>query len=106
MNGFKTVGQILEGHFNKALDKVGWLPDDTKRLSELRFAYCQWCHVTPTPQSKASSDLQLPSASGVCKQPDVVVGPGLRERKYCKSSGCNMEAYTKVISAKCPIGRW
>jgi hypothetical protein len=82
------VGQIIEGHFNKMLDKVGMLPDDTKKLSEIRFADCLLCEFTPHPTDKNTN------------------GPGLRDKKYCNSCGCDMEAKTKVIEAKCPIGRW
>ncbi len=89
------VGQIIEGHFNKMLDKVGMLPDDTKKLSEIRFADCLLCDLTPIP-----SEAHLP------KPMHKQVGPGLRDKKYCNSCGCDMEAKTKVIEAKCPIGRW
>lgn len=86
------VGQIIEGHFNKMLDKAGLLPDDTKKLSELRFADCLLCAHTPRPDNQNEN------------------GPGLVNNKYCDKSkggcGCDMEAKTKVLEAKCPIGRW
>lgn len=85
---FKIVGQIIEGHFNKHLDKVGLLPSDTKSLSELRFADCLLCEHLPHPKKPGEN------------------GPGLRDKKYCKDCGCDMEAKTKVIDAKCQIGRW
>ena len=88
MSDFKQIGQIIEGHFNKYLDKAGMLPDDTKKLGELRFADCLLCASLPHPQKKNEN------------------GPGLRDDKYCNSCGCDMEAKTKVITAKCPIGRW
>lgn len=88
MSSFKTIAQILEGHANKALGKVGLLPEDTLKLSEIRFAHCLFCHLTPRPA------------------PGVGNGPGMREEKYCNACGCDMEAKTKVIDAKCPIERW
>jgi hypothetical protein len=88
MSDFKQIGQIIEGHFNKAISKVGMLKEDTEKLSNLRMADCLLCDVTPRPDNKNA------------------VGPGLREQKYCKNCGCDMEAKTKVIDAKCPIGRW
>lgn len=88
MSDFKTIGQIIEGHFNKYLDKAGMLPQDTKHLSELRFADCLLCNALPHPKDKNQN------------------GPGLRDGKYCNSCGCDMQAKTKVITAKCPIGRW
>lgn len=87
-DNIKTVGQIIEGHFNKMLDKVGMLPDDTKKRGEIRFADCLLCEFTPVPGNQNTN------------------GPGLRDKKYCKSCGCDMEAKTKVLEAKCPIGRW
>lgn len=94
MSEIKQIGQIIEGHFNKALDKVGMLPDDTKQLSELRFTDCLICHLTPAPQPNVG----LITTGGN--------GPGLRNEKYCKACGCDMLAKTKVITATCPIGRW
>ena len=88
MSAAKQIGHIIEGHFNKYLDKVGALPDDTKKLSELRFADCLLCAHTAHPTNKNTN------------------GPGLRDEKYCNSCGCDMTAKTKVITAKCPIGRW
>lgn len=88
MSDFKTIGQIIEGHFNKHLDKVGLLSSDTKKLSELRFADCLLCDALPHTTKKGEN------------------GPGLRDKKYCNACGCDMEAKTKVIDAKCPIGRW
>ncbi|MFN5170002.1 MAG: hypothetical protein ACK5DD_10265 [Cyclobacteriaceae bacterium] len=85
---FKTVGQIMEGHFKKTIDKVGLLPEETKKLSEIRFAACTTCDTTPHPT--------VPSQNG----------PGLRDNQYCRACGCDMQAKTKVIEAKCPIGRW
>ena len=86
------IGQIIEGHFNKLLDKAGALPDDTKKLSEMRMADCLLCAHTPHPSKPGQN------------------GPGLLNNKYCDKSkggcGCDMEAKTKVINAKCPIGRW
>jgi hypothetical protein len=86
------IGQILEGHFNNLLDKAGALPDDTKKLSEIRFADCLLCEHTPHPGKPGQN------------------GPGLLSEKYCNKSkggcGCDMTAKTKVIKAKCPIGRW
>lgn len=87
-DNLRTIGQIIEGHFNKLLDKAGALPEDTKNLSELRFADCLLCAHRPHPQKPTEN------------------GPGLRDNKYCNSCGCDMEAKTKVISATCPIGRW
>jgi hypothetical protein len=94
-DNIKTVGQIIEGHFNKMLDKVGMLPDDTKKLGEIRFADCLLCEFTPHPAF----------AKATAGEP-TQMGPGLRDKKYCKSCGCDMEAKTKVLEAKCPIGRW
>ena len=86
------IGQIIEGHFNKALDKVGLLPEDTQKLGDLRFADCLLCDSLPHPTKPNQ------------------MGPGLENKKYCNKSkggcGCDMEAKTKVIGAHCPIGRW
>lgn len=95
MSDIKQISQIIEGHFNKYLDKAGMLPDDTKKLSEMRFADCLLCDSIPHPAAP-------PSPKGEGKRN----GPGLRDGKYCNSCGCDMEAKTKVITAKCPIGRW
>jgi hypothetical protein len=88
MSEIKKIGQIIEGHFNKQLNKVGLLPSDTKALSELRFADCLLCDALPHPSNKN------------------INGPGLRDKKYCNACGCDMEAKTKVINATCPIGKW
>ena len=86
------IGHIIEGHVNKFLDKHGLLPEDTKRLAELRFADCLLCDKLPHPTRPTEK------------------GPGLMNGKYCNKSkggcGCDMEAKTKVIAAQCPIGRW
>jgi cytochrome c2 len=88
MSTIKTIGQIIEGHTNKALAKAGMLNDDMTKLSEARFADCLLCHLTPHPKNAN------------------LMGPGLNESNRCKQCSCDMEAKTKVIDAKCPIGRW
>lgn len=82
------IGMIIEGHFNKVIDKVGLLPDETKKMSDLRFADCLLCAHTPRPNDTNTK------------------GPGLRDNKYCNACGCDMEAKTTVKEATCPIGRW
>ncbi|MCE2936671.1 MAG: hypothetical protein ACK5WO_00145 [Cyclobacteriaceae bacterium] len=82
------IGQIIEGHGNKVLDKLGLLPADLKALSDQRFNQCTTCHTDPRPDNPSQT------------------GPGLRNNQYCNSCGCDMLAKTKVIAAKCPIGRW
>lgn len=84
----KLAGQILQGHTNNALDKVGLLADEVKKQADLRFADCLLCDTQPHPGRPGQN------------------GPGLRDQKYCNSCGCNMLAKTKVPDAKCPIGRW
>ncbi len=93
MSDFKQIGQIIEGHSNKMLSKAGMLSDELEKLSELRFADCLLCHLTPAPQ-----EATIITTGGN--------GPGLRDEKYCKACGCDMDAKTKVKSATCPIGRW
>ena len=92
MSDFKQIGHIIEGHLNKLLDKAGVLPEDTKQLSDLRFADCLLCDSLPHPSKPGQT------------------GPGLVNQQYCNKSkggcGCDMLAKTKVINAKCPIGRW
>lgn len=86
------ISHIIEGKVNQVLDKLGVLPDDIKRMSELRFADCLLCEHTPHPT-----------------KPDQN-GPGLVNGKYCNKAkggcGCDMDAKTKVNDARCPIGRW
>jgi hypothetical protein len=75
MDNIKTIGRLIEGHFNNALDKVGLLPDDTKALGKIRFEKCSACE-------------------------------SLRNNRYCGRCGCDMQAGTKVIDVKCPVGKW
>lgn len=89
MSEFKKMGQIIEGHFNKVLDSFGLLPDDIKMMATERFKQCISCGTTPNP-----------------KQPDEM-GRGLDpSNNKCRYCTCDMEAKTKVIDTKCPIGRW
>lgn len=98
-NKLKTISHIIEGHLNNTLDKVGMLPEDTKALGDIRFEKCERCDTTPHPASP-------PSPEGEGKRSDVFFGPGLRAGRFCNSCGCDMQAKTKVVDAKCPIGRW
>jgi len=43
MTIIQTASQIIEGHGNNLLDKVGALPADLKGLSERRYALCKSC---------------------------------------------------------------
>lgn len=85
-NLITTATQIVEGHFNNVLDKAGLLPEDMQALAGARMRACTSCHTTPTPQGAPT-------------------GPGLRGDN-CNSCSCYMPAKTKVLNAKCPIGRW
>lgn len=88
MSDIKQIGQIIEGHTKKWLDKAGLLPEDANKLGEIRFAICLLCDTQPHPNKPGEK------------------GPGLRDGKYCRDCGCDMEAKTKVTGAKCPIGQW
>lgn len=90
MSGIQQVGQIIQGHFNKALDRAGVLPADLKQLADLRFQQCTTCHVDPVRPLR-----------------DAKPGPGLAaDGKTCNHCACDMTAKTKVLSAACPAGRW
>lgn len=84
----KQIGQIIEGHYMKTLDKVGLLADDLKELGRQRFEACLTCHTRPHPQDQN------------------INGPGLTPDNRCKQCYCDMTAKTLVINATCPIGRW
>lgn len=78
----------IEGQFNYLLDQAGLLPEDIKRLSEIRFFACTRCEHTPHPCNSR------------------INGPGLQADNRCSRTLRNVLFHSKAIEAKCPIGRW
>lgn len=72
---------IIEGHVNKAISNTALADSEVEKLAAMRMAACICC--------KTDQDQ-----------------PCLIEQKRCCKCGCDMEAKTRVLGAKCPLGKW
>ncbi len=70
---------IVEGHINLARKKLGIANQEVEQLAALRLAHC-----------------------GACK---INGNPGLIDGR-CSVCKCVMEAKARVLTAKCPVGKW
>lgn len=70
---------IAEGHINLARKKLGVANEDVEQLAVLRLAHCRLCKINGN--------------------------PGLVDGR-CIVCRCKMEAKTRVLTAKCPVGKW
>ena len=75
-----NIPQIIEGHFYKALSKTSLAHTEVETLADQRMKICHAC----TKDDK----------------------PCLNESKRCCRCNCDMEAKTRAINSKCPLGKW
>lgn len=75
-----NIPQIIEGHFYKALSKTPLANTEVETLADMRMKICVAC----TKDDK----------------------PCLNEANRCCRCNCDMEAKTRAINSKCPLGKW
>lgn len=73
--------QIIEGHINKALSATPLASTEIEALSAQRITHCNECK-----HDDGSS----------CLSPS----------QTCCRCGCDMQAKTRAVNAKCPVGKW
>ena len=76
------IVNIVEGHANLALKKLGIADTEVELLAQLRESICKR-------QCKANNGNTY-----------------LDEKNKCTACGCNMEAKWRATEAKCIIGAW
>lgn len=72
---------VIEGHVNKALSKTALANNDVELLAKERLLICTGCKD---------------GNGNAC----------LNDAERCCRCGCDMQAKTRVLNAKCPIGKW
>jgi hypothetical protein len=72
--------QIIEGHINKARAGTPLSSRAIELISRWRMRHCKACKVNGKPCLK----------------------PGNK----CCQCNCDMEAKTRAVNAKCPLGKW
>lgn len=72
---------IIEGHVNKAISKTILADSEVELLASERLLICTGCKDT---------------AGNKC----------LNDTDRCCRCGCDMQAKTRALNAKCPINKW
>jgi hypothetical protein len=83
-----VLRDIAEGWFNKLLDSLNLLDEETKKLAKSRLSVCTDCPVRT--ESKCDSDKFHRKNDGTKFQ----------------GCGCNIEAKVLCQHCECPGGRW
>jgi hypothetical protein len=78
---------IVEGHIRKQLSGTPLANKEVELLARVRMRECDRCTTT---------DLSVTKLEKPCLSPS----------KKCCVCYCDMEAKTRVLDAKCPIGKW
>ncbi len=80
----KTAKMIIKGFGHVALDELGMLDEETKKMSVERLKKCMDC--------------PLRNENGFCS--------GFREFEGVKGCNCYLPAASKVKEKECPRGLW
>lgn len=75
-----SLKHVVQGYSNAALDKVGGLNDQKKKIAEDRLKICKKCDILDTDNM-------------IC----------VKDRGGC---GCKMDKKVYAMSASCPTGKW
>lgn len=86
------IGQIIKGHINEVLDL-------NKDISQGRVAICKRCPLYSDRLGGTCNDrLWLNVETG-----DVSI---TKKEGYKNGCGCRLSAKTRLVNARCPLGKW
>ncbi len=86
------IGNIIQGHFNELLGK-------NEKLSQERLQICYSCA------------LYSPRLGGVCNNklwlnPNTGDVSTTKKEGYINGCSCRLNSKTRLVNAKCPVGKW
>jgi hypothetical protein len=91
--------EILEGWGNNALDTIGLLSPQLKRISEQRL---EACHSCPIRNGKWCSD----SRYAIATHDFMYDGKQRKHGLEYHGCGCQIVAKSMSYNSECPLGKW